>query len=208
MPRLLLYLYPCDVTDDLDDIDTAIATVQTTVDDIEAKVDTVDTTVDGIATDQASMQTDIDDIYTYVSATSIVVGSLTTALATVTTVVNAIKVVTDALAVLTETGGTLTTDGNEQNVYINNAPAGVYRPAIVKINTTNHTVTETIVIREYYRTETGGDYLKHDTFTYLGTIDKDEITVHLDPNRYGVKVTMQKTSGDNRDYVWEVFYEV
>lgn len=29
---------------------------------------------------------------------------------------------------LTETGGTLTTDGTEQNMYINNAPAGVYSP--------------------------------------------------------------------------------
>ena len=111
-------------------------------------------------------------------------------------------------SVLTETGGTLTTDGNEQNLYINEAPAGVYVPRTLKINTTNHTATETIVIREYYRTETGGAYLEHDELTFAGAITEDEITVYLDPNRYGIKVTIEKTAGTNRAYVWEVTYEV
>jgi len=113
-----------------------------------------------------------------------------------------------AMGVLTETGGSLTTDGNEQNLYINESPAGVFEPRILKINTTNHTAAETIVIREYYRTASGGAYLEHDEVTYAGAITEDEITVHLDPNRFGIKVTIEKTAGNNRAYVWEVFYEV
>lgn len=113
-----------------------------------------------------------------------------------------------ATGILTEAGGTLTTDGNEQNLYINETPAGVFVPRILKINTTNHTATETIVIREYYRTVSGGAYLEHDGVEYAGAITEDEITVHLDPNRFGIKVTIEKTAGDNKAYVWEVFYEV
>lgn len=113
-----------------------------------------------------------------------------------------------ATGVLTEAGGSLTTDGNEQNLYINESPAGVFVPRILKINTTNHTAAETIVIREYYRTVSGGAYLEHDEVTYAGAITEDEITVHLDPNRFGIKVTIEKTAGNNKAYVWEVFYEV
>ena len=116
--------------------------------------------------------------------------------------------VASATGVLTETGGTLTTDGNEQNIYINESPAGLYVPRTLKIDTTNHTATETIVIKEYYRIETGGAYLEHDELTYAGVITEDEITVYLDPNRYGIKVTIEKTAGNNRAYVWEVTYEV
>jgi len=116
--------------------------------------------------------------------------------------------VAGAQSILTETGGTLTTDGTPQNLYINEAPAGVYVPRTLKINTTNHTATETIVIKEYYRIASGGDYLEHDELTFAGAIAEDEITILLDPNRFGIKVTIEKTAGDNKDYVWEVTYEV
>ena len=122
--------------------------------------------------------------------------------------ISAILALVNAMLTLTETGGTVTTDGTEQDVYINNAPAGVYRPICVKINTANHTAAETIVIREYYRTAPGGAYLRHDTLTFAGVIAEEEITVDLDPNRFGVKVTIEKTAGVNRAYDWEVHYKV
>ena len=49
---------------------------------------------------------------------------------------DAIREVTDAEPILEETGGTLTTDGTEQNIYINNAPAGIYKPTWFNINFT------------------------------------------------------------------------
>ena len=33
------------------------------------------------------------------------------------------------------------------------------------------------------------------------------IGIDLLPNRYGVKVTIQKTAGTNRAYDWEAIYE-
>ena len=114
---------------------------------------------------------------------------------------------TNALGVLTETGGTLTSDGNEQNIYINNAPDGVYEPRFVKVDFTAHTVGETVVLREYYRIKDGGGWILEDSVTYVGLVSPELIKIDLDPNRYGVKVTLEKTAGTNRAYDWEVAYE-
>ena len=123
------------------------------------------------------------------------------------TVVDAIRVVTDATPVLTETGGTVTADGTEQNVYINNAPAGVYRPICVKIDFTDHTATETVVLRTYYRIAAGGGWLQDDEVEYVGIPTVPLINVELLPTRFGIRVTLEKTAGTNRDYLWEAFYE-
>ena len=122
-------------------------------------------------------------------------------------VVDAIRVVTDATPVLTETGGTVTADGTEQNVYINNAPAGVYKPICVKVDFTNHTATETVVLRTYYRIAAGGGWLQDDEVEYVGIPTVPLINVELLPTRFGIRVTLEKTAGTNRDYLWEAFYE-
>ena len=123
--------------------------------------------------------------------------------------VDDVLAVTNALPTLSETGGTVTTDGTEQNVYINAAPLGVFNPICVKIDCTVHTATETIVIREYYDVAPGGaGLLLHDTVTYAGAIAPPIITIDLDPNRYGVAVTIEKTVGTNRAYPWEALYEI
>lgn len=122
--------------------------------------------------------------------------------------ISAIRAITDAESILEETGGTLTTDGTEQNVYVNEAPSGVFRPVCVKIDFTNQTVTETVVLRTYYRITPGGGYVQQDEVTYLGVVDPELINVDLEPNRFGIKVTIRKTVGTNRDYMWEALYEV
>jgi len=120
---------------------------------------------------------------------------------------DAIREVTDSEAILTEIGGQLTTDGNVQNLYIAEAPAGIFRPICVKIDFTNHTATETVVIKTHYRIAPGGVHREQDSVTYAGVPAEPLINIDLEPNRYGVKVTIQKTAGTNRAYDWEVFYE-
>ncbi len=119
-----------------------------------------------------------------------------------------IKAVTDALETLTETGGTLTTDGTEQTLYVNETPAGVFRPLIVKIDFTAHTATETLVVRTYYRIVDGGAYVQQDEAEYIGVIDPLLLNIALEPNRYGVRVSVEKTAGTNRAYPWEAVYAV
>ena len=122
--------------------------------------------------------------------------------------VDAIEAIAEAEAILEETGGTITTDGTEQNVYINNAPGGIYVPRWFNINFANHTVTEAVTIRVYYRNVDGGGWVQDDSQGFVGVPVNLLISVQLKPARYGCRVTVEKTAGTNRAYVWEVFYEV
>ncbi len=122
--------------------------------------------------------------------------------------VDAVATLVEAEAILEETGGELTTDGTEQNVYINNAPAGVYEPRRLIIDFANQTVTETIRILVYYRIAPVGPWVIDDRETIVGIPVNADISIELRPTRYGVRVTMEKTAGTNRAYDWEVFYEV
>ena len=116
----------------------------------------------------------------------------------------------NALLTLTETGGTVTTTGpgNEDNAYINNAPAGVFEPRVVKINFTNQTAAETVVVRTYHRDEALGGWIKDDEETFTGVQDPLSKNIDLEPNRFGIKVTIERTAGAAKAYKWEVFYEV
>ena len=144
------------------------------------------------------------------AALAVVDGNVDTLLvdvATVDTVVDAIRVVTDALPVLEETGGTITSDTNEQNVYINNAPEGVYEPEYVSIDFTEHTVAQSAVIRQYRRFKDGGDWIKIDqSDPIVGLPDPAGIDVELKPNRFGIRVTLQ-VAGAAKTYDWLVFYK-
>ncbi len=122
--------------------------------------------------------------------------------------VDAIATLVEAEAILEETGGELTTDGTEQNVYINNAPAGVYEPRRLIIDFANQTVTETVRILVYYRIAPLGPWVIDDRETIVGVPVNAGISIDLKPTRYGVRVTMEKTAGTNRAYDWQVFYEV
>lgn len=113
---------------------------------------------------------------------------------------------------LTETGGTLTSDGTEQTIYENNNPMGVYKPVKVQIDFTNQTGLETTVVRTYYRIESGGAYVGKDKRTFEGGMDAgmDEnnlVNIELEPNRFGVRVTLERTAGGAQNYPWCVFTE-
>ena len=119
----------------------------------------------------------------------------------------AIRKVTDAEAILTEIAGQITTDGNVQNLYIAETPAGIFRPICLKLDFTNHTAGETVVVKVHYRIAVGGVYIEQSTTTFAGLTSPELINIDLEPNRYGIKITIQKTAGTNRAYDWEVFYE-
>ncbi len=112
-----------------------------------------------------------------------------------------------AMLVLTETSGTVTSTGAEQNVYINNAPAGVFAPKAVKIDLTDNAAPDTIVIRTYYRIVPGGNLIQQDEVTYAGVQVMPLINIELEPNRFGVQVTLERTGGGAQDYDWEVTYK-
>lgn len=114
----------------------------------------------------------------------------------------------NANLVLTETGGTVTTTGpaTEDIVYINDDPQGEYKPEKVFIDFTNQTAAETTVVREYYRLKEGGDYIKEDNEILAGVQDPALIGVELEPCRFGIKVTIERTAGVAKTYDWEVHF--
>lgn len=121
---------------------------------------------------------------------------------------SSVENIEDSLMTLTETGGTLTTDGTEQNLYINNAPAGLYRPRHFFIDFTNQTAGETLAIREYYRIKSGGGLIINVSTTYAAVQDPLMVQFELKDNRYGIKVTAELTAGANRDYDWAITYAI
>ena len=73
------------------------------------------------------------------------------------------------------------------------------------VDTTNHTVTETAVIRLYNRLKSGGAYILFTSVTMTGVQLPLGVIVDLYPNLYGVKITIEKTAGTNRAYDYEVW---
>ena len=122
--------------------------------------------------------------------------------------VDAIAVLVEAEAILEETGGELTTDGTAQAVYVNDAPFGVYSPKWFTMDFANQTVTETVVIRTWYRIAPAGPWVMTDEETIVGAPVNPGIDIELHHTRYGIVITVTKTVGTNRAYDWTVFYEV
>ena len=139
---------------------------------------------------------------------TVIVTAIQALLTTVAASVANILAVTNVMPILEETGGTFTTDGTVQNLYINNAPTGVYRPINIEIDFSNQTATETVTLRTYYRILAGGALILQDELDFTGVIHPEKVTIDLDPNRFGIQTTLERTAGNAKAYTWEVFYEV
>ena len=114
----------------------------------------------------------------------------------------------NAILVLTETGGTVIATGllTEDTIYINDGPAGVFDPRIVTIDLSDLAGGEVATIREYYRIKSGGTTRLKDEVIFNGVQDEPMKDVGLEPNRFGIEVTIEATAGVIID--WEVHYGV
>lgn len=113
---------------------------------------------------------------------------------------------TDAILDLTRSGGSLAMDGNEQNLYINDAPAALFTPLTLKVDLTSMASNDIVVLREYYRLKSGGSYIKEDEVSFSDAQTIPLKIVWLRSNLYGVKMTIQQTAGTNRTFDWETYY--
>ena len=111
----------------------------------------------------------------------------------------------DQLFNLERVGDTTTTDGTEQTIYIIDNPDYQFEPYRFLIDTTAHTATETLVIRQYLRMKEGGNYIEFDEVTLTAVQDPLGVAIDLLPNTFGIKLTLEKTGGTNRAYIWEVY---
>lgn len=118
--------------------------------------------------------------------------------------VNALFGLAAATLQLQETGGTITTTGAEQDVYRVETPLGVFEPNVVQIDCTANTAAETIRVRVYYRISSavGAALIKKDEMVFAGAQDPALKNIELEPNRFGVQVTLQRLAGAALNYPW------
>lgn len=115
--------------------------------------------------------------------------------------------IVNAILVLTETGGTFTTTGAEDNMYVNDAPSGIFEPICVKVDLSNQAAGDTTVLRTYYRIVDGGVITLQDQLTLVGIQLPQLINIDLEPNRFGIQTTIELTAGANFALTWEVCYK-
>ena len=126
-------------------------------------------------------------------------------------IVDAIRAVTDAMPVLTAGVGVATTTviNTEYDLYVNNAPLGVYKPILLTVNFLYQQAGETVIIRRYRRDTDGGVWSLLDTSDpYVGVQDPVLVKVDLEAVRFGIRNTIERTGGTARAYPWAAFYEI
>ena len=84
---------------------------------------------------------------------------------------------------------------------------GIYEPKTVKIDLTDNAAADTVVINLNYRMAVAGGWILQDTVTYAGVQVRPLINIDLEPNRYGIWITLQRAGGGAQDYDWEVTYK-
>jgi len=122
--------------------------------------------------------------------------------------IQAIFNLVNAILTLYETGGTVTTDGTEQDLYHVETPMGIFKPICVKLDTTNMAAADSIVVRVYERIVAGGALVLSDEVVFAGVQAIPMKSIDLDPNRFGINVTIEETAGAHQSYDWSAAYEV
>lgn len=80
--------------------------------------------------------------------------------------------------------------------------------ALMMIDLSSLESTDTLVLNQYIKLESGGAYVLYGTDTFLGVLPNPCAVVHMLPAKYGFKITLQQTAGTYRTLSWEVFKEV
>jgi hypothetical protein len=99
---------------------------------------------------------------------------------------------------LNRIGDTITTTASEANLYISDAPEYNFEPYKLIVDLTNMANGDTILIKEYYRIKSGGNYILKRTYTYNDIQSPSLDSINLEPNIYGVKLTVQRTAGSDK----------
>jgi len=108
---------------------------------------------------------------------------------------------------LNETGSSLTANGTEQVVVEVATPMGNFEPRGIKLDCSNMDWGDWITLRWYERLAATGAYVLKDTRQLNGPQVPALRNIELEPNRHGVRVTLQQTAGVFRTFNWEYMYE-
>jgi hypothetical protein len=110
------------------------------------------------------------------------------------------------LAPTTPSEGSVTADGSEQTVV--EATGTLEFQLDGYIDLTNMASGDTVVVREYMKIQSAGDYVKYAEETYSGAQSIPLLHILTKPARYGLKVTLRQTAGTNRSYPYQFFKRI
>jgi len=103
------------------------------------------------------------------------------------------------LLISVEDEGTLTADGNEQQI-LNLAASSPPKVVDGILDLANMQAGDTVVVKEYVRSASGGAWRLYSTATYTNVQTEPGIYLERISSRYGARVTLQQTVGTNRTY--------
>ena len=97
--------------------------------------------------------------------------------------------------------GTLTADGTEQTVFELTSLAELEG----WIDLANMESGDVVIIKVYVKTRSGGTYRLYDSASYSGIQSSPGLHITKLPAKYGLKGTVQQTTGTNRTYDFNFF---
>jgi hypothetical protein len=87
------------------------------------------------------------------------------------------------------------------------SPGQNFSPKRFIIDLTEMAASDTLLVKRYYRIESGGSYILEANDSYSDAQAIDLVSFDLHENRHGIKITTTQTAGTARDWAWEVYYE-
>jgi hypothetical protein len=101
--------------------------------------------------------------------------------------------------------GSVTMDGTEKVVVLDEVAGNPQRFLEGYIDLSPMASGDTIVIRQYMKITSGGDYVKYAEETYSDAQSIPLLYIVTKPGRYGIKVTAQQTAGTYRSLPYQFF---
>lgn len=79
----------------------------------------------------------------------------------------------------------------------------------IKIDRSNMEAADTFVVYIDYKMASGGSFLREDrAIEYTGVYSDPIAIVDLDAYRWGIRISMKRTAGTNRDFKWEIARDI
>jgi hypothetical protein len=101
--------------------------------------------------------------------------------------------------------GSVTMDGTEKNVVLDEVTGNPQRFLEGYIDLTPMASGDTIVVRQYMKIASAGNYIKYAEETYSGAQTLPLLYITTKSGRYGIKITAQQTAGTNRTLSFQFF---
>ena len=109
---------------------------------------------------------------------------------------------------LTRTADNIAVTDTETTLYLDNAPSKILNGVSIKIDTSVIEAADTYDFKVYYRIASGGTLKASGKATKAGVQSEPIYIITLEPYRYGMKITAQRTGGTNRTFPIEVIREI